>query len=337
MVDFRGVACEARIKNHKSEIKNSVLLGQQVGRKTQKISFVQRIRAWRTSRAKRSTVRDWDWVAILKVVAVIGFLAASGAFLRYAEAYVKTISPAGEGELQLVAPPNWADSNLTARVVEVAGGRQFPLTEETALIVARNLASIAWLTDVDVQVTHNAVRVKARWRKPVALIDIPEDRLKRYVDADLVVLDYMPMPHLPIVEIKGVASFKGVPSPGQVFDQPDLAAGVALTLLLHRMDAEVTPKNPLVEHIAHIDVRNYNGRKNPREPHIVLRSKDDTQIIWGAEVGEWTKHLEAKDEQKLAKLYAYYRDYGSLSAGAKYINLRDPQDKVPQPYEKYRK
>ena len=42
--------------------------------------------------------------------------------------------------------------------------------------MARNLASMAWLDDVDVQVTHNSVRVKARWRKPVALIDIPEDR-----------------------------------------------------------------------------------------------------------------------------------------------------------------
>jgi len=307
-----------------------------VARKTQKISFAERIHSWRNSRARRSRARDWNWVAILKVVAVIGFLAASGAFLRYAEAYVKTISPAEEGSLILVGVPNWADCNLTARVADVAGGRQFPLTEETAFVVARNLASMAWLADVDVQVTHNAVRVNARWRKPVALIDIPEDHLKRYVDADLVVLDYLPMPHLPIVEIKGVALFKGVPLPGQVFDQPDLAAGVALTLLLHRMDAELTPKNPLLEHIASIDVRNYNGRKNTRESHIVLRSKDNTQIIWGAEVGEWTKHGEAKDDQKLAKLYTYYRDYGSLSAGAKYINLRDPQDKVPQPTEKYR-
>jgi hypothetical protein len=276
-------------------------------------------------------------MAILKVVAVIGFLAASGAFLRYAEAYVKSISPAGEGSLELVAVPEWVKYDLRARVVEVAGGQRFPLTEETAAVLARNLAPMAWLTDVDVQVTHESVRVKARWRKPVAVIDIPEDRSKIYVDAELVVLDYLPMPHLPIIEIKGVG-LKVVPLPGQVFDQQDLAAGVALTVLLHRMDTEVTPKNPLLEHIGSIDVRNFNGRKNRREPHIVLRSKDDTQIIWGAEIGEWTKHLEATDEQKLAKLYAYYRDYGSLSAGAKYIyiNLRDPQDKVPKPIDKYR-
>ena len=306
-----------------------------MARRTQKIGLVERIRSWRSSRTKRSKVRDWNWVAIVKVVAVIGFLAASGAFLRYAEAYVKTISPAEEGSLVLVEVPEWVKYDLRERVAEVAGGKRFPLMEETASMLARNLAPMAWLADVDVQVTYNSVRVKARWRKPVALIDIPEDRSKIYVDADLVVLDYMPMPHLPIVEIKGVG-LKVVPLPGQVFDQQDLAAGVALAVLLGRMDEEVMPKNPLLDHIASIDVRNFKGRKNPREPHIVLRSKDDTQIMWGAEIGEWTKHLEATDEQKLAKLYAYYRDYGSLSAGAKYINLRDPQDKVPKPIDKYR-
>lgn len=306
-----------------------------MARRTQKVSFVERIRSWRSARAKRPGLRDWNWVLIVKVAAVIGFLTVSGAFLRYAEAYVRTISPTQEGELRFARTPEWVKYDLKCRVADVAGGRQFPLTEDTASIVARNLSAMAWLDDVDVRVTHNSVWVKARWRKPVALIDIPEDREKIYADEDLVVLDYMPMPHLPIPEIKGV-DLKRRPSPGQVFNQPDLAAGVALTVLLNRMDAEVMLKNPLLDHIASIDVRNFKGRKNPREPHIVLRSKDDTQIIWGAELGEWTKYAEATDEQKLAKLYAYYRDYGSLSAGAKYINLRDPQDKIPRPIEKYR-
>jgi hypothetical protein len=312
-------------------------LGLHVARRTQKIGLVERIRSWRNSRAKRPSIGDWNWVLILKVAAVLAFLAGSGAFLRYAEAYVRTISPADEGGLKLIGVPEWADCNLKERVAEVAGGKRFPLTEETAAVLARNLAPMAWLDNVDVQVTHDRVCVKARWRKPVAVIDVPEDRMKRYVDADLVVLDYMPMPHLPIVEIKGV-ELKKVPLPGQVFDQPDLAAGVALVVLLNRMDAEVMPKNPLLDHIASIDVRNFKGRKNPRgpQPHIVLRSKDDTQIIWGAELGEWTKYFEATDEQKLAKLYAYYRDYGSLSGGAKYIDLCNPQDRIPRPIEKYR-
>lgn len=305
-----------------------------MARKTRKISVVEWIRSWWDSRPMRTPLRDWNWVAIIKVAAVVGFLAASGAFLRYAEAYVKTISPVPEGSLRLVNCPDWADYKLRCRVADIAGGTRFALTEETAAVVARNLASMVWLDNVDVKVAHDAVRVEARWRKPVAVIDIPEDRLKRYVDADLVVLDYLDMPGLPIVEIKGFGRNR-IPLPGQVFDQQDLAAGVALIVLLHRMDVQVMPKNPLLEQIASIDVSNFKGHKNPREPHIVIRSKDGTQIIWGAEIGEWTKYGEATDEDKLAKLYTYYRDYGSLSAGAKYINLRDPLDRLPKPIEKY--
>lgn len=306
-----------------------------MARRTRKIGFVEWIRSWRKARAKRPPVQDWNWVAIVKVTAVVAFLAGSGAFLRYAEAYVKTITPAEEGGLVLVGVPEWAKFDLRSHVADVAGGRQFPLTEETAALVAHNLASMAWLHDVDVQVTHKSVLVKAQWRKPVAMIDVPEDSARIYVDADLVVLDYLPMPHLPIVELKN-PDLKVVPRPGQRFDQPDVAAGVKLITLLQVMDAQRTPKNPLLDQIACIDVRNFKGRKNAREPHIVLRSKDDTPIVWGAEIGEWTKQGEATDEDKLGKLYTYYHDYGSLNAGVKYINLRDPLDTLPKPTEKYR-
>ncbi len=66
--------------------------------------------------------------------------------------------------------------------------------------------------------THDSVLVSARWRKPVVVIDIRETSSKIYVDQDLVVMDYMPMPHLPIVEAKGV-SLNIVPPPGQTFDR----------------------------------------------------------------------------------------------------------------------
>ncbi|GAJ08013.1 unnamed protein product, partial [marine sediment metagenome] len=68
--------------------------------------------------------------------------------------------------------------------------------------------------------------------------------------------------------------------------------------------------------------------------HIVLYTTDDTEVIWGAELGKWQQHLEATDAEKLAKLYAYYEEYGSLLGDVKYINLRDPQDRIPLPIDK---
>lgn len=304
-----------------------------MARRKRKIGIKERILSWRGARSKRRPGPGWNWVAIAKVAAVVCLLAATGVFLRFAEGYVVSETAAKEGSLILVDVPRWVNWDLKARVVAVAGGAHFPLRQETAEVVARNLAPMAWLDDVGIQVTHDAVRVKARWRKPLALIDRGSSRF--YVDADLVVLDHMPMAHLPIVEVKGLAMGL-TPSPGQVFDRDDLAAAVALIILLQRMDAEITPESPLLEHIASIDVSNYKGRKRPRESHVVLYTKDGTQIIWGAEIGEWAKYLEAKDEQKLAKIYTHYKEYGSLSAGVKYINLRDPQDKVPRPIDKYR-
>ncbi len=302
-------------------------------KKTAKVGIKERIRSWRSIRRKKPA-RHWNWVGVLKAVVVICFLGASGAFLRYAEGYVKTVNPVQEGSLILVGVPNWVNWDLKTRVAAVAGGTRFPLTEETAAVLARNLAPLSWLDDIDVKVTHNAVRVTARWRKPLALLE--EGGAKFYVDADLVVLDYMPMPHLPIVGVKGVAMDRGMPAPGQMFDQKDLTAAVALIILLQRMDAEVTPENPLLAHITSIDVSNFEGRKDHRKEHIAFHTRDDTQVIWGAEIGQWAKYLEARDDQKLAKLYGYYQDYGSLSAGVKYIDLRDPQDKVPLPIDKYR-
>jgi len=308
-----------------------------VARKAQRYSLKERISSWKSNRRAReqrlNAIRNWPWVSIFKMVAVIFFLAASGAFLRYAEGYVETVAPVQEGGLKLVDVPDWAKSDLRNRVAAVAGGTRFPLTEETAGFVADNLARMSWLADVKVRVTHDSVLVSARWRKPVVVIDIHETNSKIYVDQDLVVMDYLPMPHLPIVQAKGV-SLRIVPLPGQTFDEGDLKAAVDLAVLLNQMDAEFAPKTPLLEQIASIDVSNFKGRVNPGREHIVLNTKGKAQIIWGAEIGEYAKLLEANDQEKIASLYGYYKS-GSFS-DAKYINLRPPQNRVYLPIDQAR-
>ena len=305
-----------------------------MARRKKKVSLIERITSlWKTRTKKEAQARKQTLITAMKAAAVMCLLVACGAFLRYAEGYVRTAQPSPEGTLVLRDVPKWANYDLKWRVVEMAGGSRFPIKEETASVLARNLAPMSWLDDIEVEVTHDKVFVKARWRKPVALIERGPSRF--YVDLDLVVLDYMPMAHLPIVEVTGV-KIGLPPAPGAVFDRDDLAAAVKLIDLLSRVDAELDPRNRLLEQIASVDVDNYKGRKNDSKPHLVLRSKEGTQILWGAEIGEWTKHFEATDEDKLAKLYGYYKEFGSLSAGAKYINLYEDLDKVRLPVDKYR-
>ena len=269
----------------------------------------------------------------LKVLVVVCVFVGAGALLYFAKRYVTSVKPIEIGSVELVDVPGWVSVELKAKILGATGGKTFRLNEESARLVAENLATSAWLDEAQVQITHDSIRIKGRWRKPLAVVKSSLHRF--YVDAELVVLDFVPMPHLPIAKVKGLPPSTQKPLPGTIWQRDDLAAAVAVLVRLDRMDKLVSPDKPLLYEIDNINVSNFNGRENDRFPHIVLYAKDNTEIIWGAEIGAWQRYLEATDEEKLAKLYGYYKEHGSLLDGAKYIKLCDPQDKIPLPIDKY--
>jgi hypothetical protein len=292
--------------------------------------------------AKRKKQRtSWlgpSLITILKVLVVVCVLCGIVIGLMSLEKYVKETIPVqeGSGELVLADVPLWVSDELKEKVytIATAKGVNVALDDEAVSSIQRNIEEmIPWLDEVKVKAPHNILRVEARWRKPIALVK--SGTIKFYVDTEQVVLDYMEMPDLPIVEIKGLPPVAKIPPLGEVWHRDDLAAAVMILDLLNQRDKSITSDKPLLYEINRIDVSNFNGRQNNRLAHIILYSNDDSQIIWGAEVGQWQRHLESTDEEKLAKLYSYYEDYGSLSGGARYINLRDPRDKIPLPIDKY--
>lgn len=285
-------------------------------------------------------------IRILKISAVACvFVCAAACILvgivvgfSFLEKYVKETTPISGNtiRLELANVPAWVNDQLKQKVLAAAGGDggDLRLDENAAGPVQQNIArEVVWLDEVTVQRTHDGFRIEGRWRRPVALV---KSGLRQfYVDAELVVLDFVAMPHLPIVKITGLPLITKTPPLGEVWQRDDLAAAIAILEQLRRMDRLVTQDKPLLYEIDRVDVSNFNGRENTQHPHIVMYVKDNTQIIWGAEVGKWQRYLESTDEQKLAKLYGYYKEYGTLSGGAKYINLRDPQDNIPLPIDKY--
>ena len=239
-------------------------------------------------------------------------------------------------DLHLVNVPAWVDDQLKENVLAAARGQGAGpgIGEDAALAVRQNIEkSVTWLDEVKVRATHDGLRIEGRWRRPVALIKSGLNKF--YVDAEQVVLDFVPMPHLPIVEIKELSLLTTTPPAGKVWRLDDLTAAVEILERLYEMDKSITPDKPLLFEIDRIDVSNFNGRQDGRQPHIILYAKDNTEIMWGAPVGKWQQHLESTDEQKLAKLYYYYKEFGTLAGGAKYINLRDPKYKIPLPIDKY--
>ena len=304
--------------------------------KTKKISF--KPGGFKKRKRQRASWFGPSLIIILKVLAVVCVFSGIVIGLMFLEKYVKKTVPAERGlvDLELADVPLWASDQLKDKVHAAAIGKgvNLGLDENTALSVQRNIEElIVWLDEVKVRTIHDRLRVEGRWRKPVALVK--SGLIKFYVDAEQIVLDFVPIPDLPIVEIKGLPLITKTPPLGEVWQRDDLAAAVMILDRLDHMDKSLTPDKPLLHEIDRIDVSNFNGRENSRHAHIILYSKDNTEIIWGAEVGKWQQHLESTDQEKLAKLYGYYKDYGTLSGGAKYINLRVPRDKIPLPIDKY--
>jgi hypothetical protein len=310
--------------------------------KTKRISFKSRT-SKRKSRQK--TGGSSGLIRIFKILILACLSAATGTAFVFViwvgfislDEYVKKNTSVWEkaAALMLMDAPVWVNESLKKQIYAAAAPRgEFIPNEETARIVQKNLAqNSAWLDDVKVQTTHDSIQISARWRRPIALVKSGLNRF--YVDSEMVVLDFVPLPNLPIVRVEGLPLILRTPPAGKVWFRDDLAAAVAILARLERMDNIVTPDKPLLYEIATIDLGNFKGRTNSQFPHIVLYTKDNTEIIWGAEIGAWQQYLESTDEQKLAKLYEYYKKRGSLSGGVKYINLKDPQDNIPLPIDKY--
>jgi hypothetical protein len=294
--------------------------------------FTYSLRGSRKTKSARLPRFNLPRAGLLKLFAVICILSVTGLCLFFLDRYVKKVVPVAEtkGLVELANPPDWVSLELKRRIINTAcAGREgFRLNSDAARAVAKNLVSLAWLEGYQVQTTHEAIRIEAEYRRPMALIK--NDTRKFYVDEKLVVLDYMPMPKLPIVLVKGVESLT-VPPAGRPWQRDDLKAAVSLLSLLHKMDAMVASGEPLLSQIRAVDVSNFQGRREPREPHILLYAMDDTQIIWGAEPGSSQQYMEAREDEKLAMLYSFYEENGTLANRVKYIELRYPRKKVPQP------
>ena len=232
------------------------------------------------------------------------------------------------GPIELLGKPGWFNVELVQRVYDAAGGNEFSLNETVARAVAENLELLPWLYDVKAQTTSSTVAVSAKYRRPVGLIR--RSRTTYYIDGNAVVLQYLPIEDLTVVEIKGFSA-RSIPPAGDTMAGDDIAAAIKLLAVLETMDQISTPLAPLLGEIASIDMSNLDARKNRRKAHIVLYAKDGTQVNWGAAYGRSARYLEASEKEKVAMLYEFYTQHGTIQGKVKYIELRNPQEAIPRP------
>ena len=281
---------------------------------------------------KKKTSKTQRIYSIFKILIVFGFIGLLSVAFVFAERYVESLHEVSSGKLVFDAPA-WVNQALLARAYQAVGGEYFKLEEGVAEAVAGELAKLSWLDRIEVSVAAETIRVKAHWRRPLALVK--SGRVAFCVDRDLIALDVVDL-SIPIVTISGVR-FNRKPASGSDVHKEDLAAAVELIDVLNSMDRREVPDKPLLAEIDRLDIENFQGRKSSKKPHIILYVKDGTPIYWGAELHEWGKYLESSDKTKLGNLYAYYKyDYGSSLVGrAKIIDLRYSPDEVSLPTGDY--
>ncbi len=280
-------------------------------------------------KAKPSSVTfDASYRAFLIILAAGVCLAGVVFGFIKLDQYIQAVTPVSEkyGFIELVDKPGWFNSDLVRKVELAVGGEEFALDKTSARMVAENLKDLPWLYEVKTQTTNKSVQIRAQYRKPLALVK--SSRKMYYISGDLVVLDHVPISKLAIVEIKGASS---PPPVGTVWDADGIVSAVELLKVLAKMDEISTPGSPLLKEIASIETSNIGGRKSARKPHIVMYANDGTQVLWGAAVGESSRYLEASDKEKLAMLYGFFKEHGSIQGRVKYIELRNPQKELPLP------
>ena len=278
------------------------------------------------------------------MVMTIAVFSAVAVMFVYMDRYVHAYSPGADpvGNLELVSPPRWVTGDLEAKIAACAGSYQFTLDEDAARTVAGNLQNLAWIYNVKVQTTDETVKIFANYRKPVAVVRsgkkkyylslVKPDDLRYEEDRKkVVVLDYVEIENLPVVEIKGFAS-RMIPAVGSVWTSEDVTTAAELVNVLARMDEISCKEKPLLDELGSIDVFNFGGKRSKKDSHIVIYTKDGTEIRWGAAYGKSMLYFEATEQEKLATLYTFYKEHNNTIQGVcPLVELRYSQKIFPRP------
>ncbi len=279
--------------------------------------------------SKKSAPSISTGLKVTATIMVLAIIAGGGAIgLIYMDRYVNASVPPENATGPLGHYyPDWVNQEWKDSIYKVIGDGPFPLNKQSAHQIAEKLETLSWISNVRAQVKPDYIEIKADYRKPVGLVEV--GRNKYYLDAHMVVLDYIPIDTLPVIEITGIASEKTIPAPGLPWQVEDAAAAVQLLDYLNRCDQyylkEEQIQKPLLDEIESIDVSNFAARKSssPDRPHIYLKVLDGTQVKWGAAIGQGDRYIEAKADKKRERLYRHFiSNNNSLQGSAKYIELR---------------
>lgn len=186
--------------------------------------------------------------------------------------------------------------------------------------IGQALERSAWVKRVR-QVRRYAdgsVVVSADYRVPAALVQVGGDF---YLVSD----DGVRLPgrygyHASLVVVQGTAALP--PEAGQRWPGTDVGAALAIIRLLRDL--------PFFDQITGVLVDNCEGRRDKREPHILLATAPSgNRIVWGSAPGREIE--ENFPEEKIQILLENYRQWGRIDAGHEMIDISVFPDRFTAP------
>ena len=149
-------------------------------------------------RKKKKAKQSWQgYLVMFKALGIVAVLSGTLVGLVYLNQYVtsrNTLEP------KLANPPLWLNQALKERIYSAAqiGTKDFRASEDISASVQQSIEQyFTWLDNVKVQATDDELLIEGNWRKPLVLVE--NNRKRLYVDAGLVVLDFVELDTLPIV------------------------------------------------------------------------------------------------------------------------------------------
>lgn len=297
-------------------------------------------------RKKTAETTGQIWM-VLRIVAVFIVLSGVATGFVYLDRYAQSIEDLTRfGPLEYYHLPEWVKASpAIGEQIDKIVGEAVALEPGTAEAVAVRLGALPWLYNVYTQTAQESVRVRADWRKPMAIVQQgknkvhiawieKEDPLYDLDQRRVNVIDFVPVEGITMVEITG----SGVSIPRMqnglgTWSAPEIVTTAEMLKALGNMDRKYFSQKPLLGQIQRVDISNFGGRKDSKAAHIMLYATDGTEIRWGAAFGQASTYAEATEVEKVGSLYGFYRKYGTLIGKVKCIDLRIAQVIPPRPMD----
>ena len=286
------------------------------------------------SAKKRRRVPGWARHGVAVGVFVAMLVAATVYTKRYVDQQVA--APTGPLNVVIKNKPVWM-SDFLAQQIEQTVPRESSSSFDRGLLeaAAKRLAANPWVDDVRSvrrvygQRPGDTLEIDCAFRAPIALVQwgnyywlvdgegvkLPEQFTAAHVPMLVVGRDG----HTNIRVIQGVR--QPPPHTGETWSGQDLSDGLGLAKVLYG--------HPYTDALVAIDVANDQGRVDPREPQLVCRTKEMTEVRWGRPVNAEDALAEVPAEQKLDELRRIVKQYGRVDAGQPWVDLR--YDKITYP------